>query len=230
MKVISMLLGRFAVVVNLDEVLPEGGLDPLQAIMDIKEEYGFAVSPQGPEVLQKMPYDGLKFGHGRFRLGKDQERRIREFTIWNDGLLADAYDTSDAEAFLDDFLKWGAESLHLRASLERLQLRHFTSELVVEFDYSPSEKLVQLQSVTGAFDESLQVTYGVGLPGSSITAIHFDYDHAEAPSGFNRLVPFTVSRRRNHRHAKDNAFFSQAPLTSQRHIELLESLESALSE
>lgn len=228
MRVKSNLQGRAVVLINLDELLPQQGLHAPDAIPLITMRYGFIQAPSLSDSIQKFREDGFKFEAGKLAPA-GQELAIQDFTIWPDGVVVNAYTTQGAETFIDDFLTWGKEMFGFRATPAALTKRIYLSQLVIEFDYSIASKLLTLHPIFNAFNEVLQKTYGEELPPTEITTMRFDYDHAVAPLAFRVLSHFVLERRENHRFAEDNVFFSQAPLRTEDHANLLEDFERLLS-
>jgi len=227
MKVISNLLGRTVALLNIDELVPEQGLNVADAIPLVTQRYGFVKAPALSDSIQKVRDEGLKFEIGKLTVS-GQEHAIQDFTVWPDGLVVNAFATTSAATFLDDFLTWGKGALGFRVALSEVTKRLYVSQLVVEFAFSPASKLRGLWPISNAFHDALQQTYGHDFPPTEIATMKFDYDHAVAPHALRNVAPFVIERRENHRFTEGNVFFSQAPLPTENHVTLLEAFEGVL--
>lgn len=228
MRIESDLLGRIAVFVNIDEVVPERGIYAPDLLPAIAERYNFAFSPTLLDSIEATREKGFKFETGKLALSGGEERTIQDFTIWPDGLVVGAHTTDDAEAFLNDLSNWGKLSFGLRLNLDALLSRAYKSQLVVEFDRSLADRLSILKPICTAFNDALQRTYKSSFPPTEPITLRLDYDHAVAPAAFKILAAFVIERRENHRFDADNVFFCEAPLATQEHIKLLEGFEQSL--
>lgn len=229
MKVISNLLGRTVALINIDEWLPQQGLDVAKALPLMVERYGFTISPSLSDPAKKFRDDGVKFENGRLITTSGSEHVIEDLTLWPDGLVVNAHTTDGAKAFLDDLLTWGNETLGFRAKFSAVTNRLYVSHLVVEFEASLAAKLRVLWPISKAFHEALQNTYSQDIPRVELTTMRFDYDHAIAPAAFRTVGPFVIERRENHRFENENVFFASAPLSTEDHIKLLQQFESIMA-
>ena len=228
MKVISNLQAKIVALINIDELMPKGGLHLPDAIPLVVQRYGFVTAPSLSDPLQKASDDGFKFAVGKLMVS-GQEHAIGDLTIYPDGVVVNAFTTSGAEAFLDDFLSWGSQALGFRATFATVTNRLYLSQLVVEFDYQLSSKLRVFWPFTNAFHEALRNTYSQDFPRAELVSMKFDYDRALAPYAFRALASLVIERRENHRHSEDSIFFSQAPLPNDQHVSLLETFEKSLA-
>ena len=74
----------------------------------------------------------MNFRRGFYTSG-DDEMAIEEFSLYGDGLVAEATMTVFAEVFLYDFLKWGLTELNFSA-LSGSPRVQYVSNLIIEFD------------------------------------------------------------------------------------------------
>lgn len=228
MKINSNLQGRAVALINIDEWLPREGFYLPDALPLVAQRYEFATIPSLSNSITKAKDEGFKFETGKLKLLGEQYY-IHDFTIWSDGLVVSANTTDSAEAFLDDLLTWGNQELGFRVLLSMVGKRLYLSQLAIEFDHAPAEKLLTLHPVFAAYNAALQRVYSHEFPPVEISSMKFDYDRAIAPNAFRVLGNFIIERRENHRFTEDNIFFSQAPLTTAEHIKLLEDFERLLS-
>lgn len=227
MQVVSTQLGRLVFILNIDELLPQSGIDVPEALSMVTERYGFASSPTLQDSIQKAREQGFPFKVGKFVSKEGSKKNIQDFTIWNDGLVVNAYTTDDAEAFIDDFFSWGTEALGLRVNPSLNRIRAYLSEVVVGFDCSVDLAVRRFEAISTTIQETLKRTYENDFPLIQISSIGFDYDRSKALNAISALASFRLDRRVNHPYT-DNVYFSQAPLRTEDHLHILESVETLL--
>jgi hypothetical protein len=97
MEILSIELGRSIQLVVPDEVRSTLGISLPEVARLLTERYGFAIPPDMADAQKS----GLKFKEGRVISG-NRMINIKELGIFNDGIIADTYNTSDSDFVIDD--------------------------------------------------------------------------------------------------------------------------------
>lgn len=218
MNLIGLELGRVIILFGGEEIRPRQGIPILKAVTAVKDRYQFLSAPDISIPISQVEKDGYRFEGGVFEFD-GEEVAIRELGIYNDGISVTAYDTSFAEAFLDDFLGWATTSLGLR-SFEKAPRRLYRSQLVVEFSKPLAKSLKNFSAISAALEDSL------GCRPVDISRIDFAVDPTQLTGSF-KPTPFSIERRVNYPY-EDERYFCEAPLSTRAHVQVLKSLEAAL--
>ena len=222
MKVQNILLGRSVRLLKFDQ--PMGGIHLKRAVDALQERYSFMRVPQTLEEYNEA--QGIHFKHGRFLVDRDGTKReivIDDFAVYSDGVVADTRShTEEADDFLSDLINWGAEYFQMKYNLSQPMATYYISnlEIVLEAHLSefvaPSTSIVQ--QLTACFDR-----YGLKVGPFEVTSLVFDFDRKVMPSVSSN---YTLQRREGVPFEL-NTYFSSAPLKTDDHIDLLQSLEAS---
>jgi hypothetical protein len=219
MKILSVLSARATWLFDLNVINPTGlAYQPLLA--GIKERYCFAKAPVS--MLERDEKKSLHFDQGEF-MTPDGRNIFISFRIYNDGIVATtSSSTNDATSFLVDLGLYVQSSGFSMPSHTELG-KSFVSVLQVECEVTLQAVNPQLERIT-RFIESRIVTMDGKPRQFQLGALNFwseDITKNFAPSAFKferkHGSPFT-----------ENKYYSEAPLQTQEHIELLEELEKML--
>jgi hypothetical protein len=219
MKIIATEGGRVLDLVPLEEIRPLAGIYVPDLIKAITERYGFAA---GPTNLAEAVKSGAKFEHGKF-ITDGGSVVIKELAIYSDGLISDAFDTRTADRVLDDFLDWATEQFKLRER-ESPRRRTYTSALICEFERPVESALGNLSKLCGLLSKSLNAAYGWNHE-YNLNRLGFSVDPMTAPH--LRNTQFVIERRVQSPYS-ENRYYSGAPLQTEVHIQLLETIEREL--
>ena len=146
---------------------------------------------------------------------------IKEFGLYNDGIVVFAYSTDDAERFIEDILNWGKKEFGLR-NLVSTPRKLYTSTVVVDFEkeidaiIQPMKRFQQLYA--GYLEEYCNVGDDVRF-----TRLAFGVDPLKVPKD-STTPDLLIERRASHPY-DDNRLISKAPLPTPAHLEFLEKLE-----
>jgi hypothetical protein len=227
MKEIAYEVGRLILLVPPEQVTPLRGFYAPEAFAAIAKRYGFQSTPDlslSPERLQK---EGLRFRLGKVP-GKEASKlaaTINDFVIFQDGFVVDGYATDDAEMFIADLLKWGKESLGIRA-FSHPPRQVYYSQVTVQFEPSVNTLIKQFDDIATLLTSLLMKTYRLNTV-VELQGVRFDYDRLIAPSLYSP-VQFAIERKAGHKY-EDGLFWCQAPLRTTDHIQLLKTIETILS-
>lgn len=195
----------------------------------INSRYGFLESPQTLEEFNDTK--GMTFLHGKFAPGGDEAKAaaITKFQIFEQGFYAETRATVEfAEAFLDDFLSWGA----IQFGMEFLdyppvrKLYGSQIEFQSEIDFAP---LLEPIRFVGKEISSHLERYGQAGPPFTPTGFSFhcgpmsEQDGQPAPP-----TPSIFTFERAGRYPQNaNIFVSWAPLKTADHVAVIEEIEAA---
>lgn len=182
------------------------------------ETFGFQKSPQTLEEFD------LKKGV-TFLNGKIGRRPIQKFVIW-EGLLAVESNTSTMESteLLNEILNWAV--LEFKINFEPDWITHFAYVSDVTF-YSDAPLLKfsrAMTDLTSRVTAALSDTWKESL---NCEVLGFKIGHDSTIRQFN-IAGFTIERRANIKFS-ENQYFSEAPLPTDLHLELLQNFEKAVS-
>src|ERR1700721_1488917 len=192
------------------------GLSLEGVIEGIAKRYRFAKSPKN--ILDVDEQKGLPFKAGTFVNAKGTPLLIN-FTIHNDGLVVDTTSsTSDSTDFLIDLADWLDKEHHL--TLPPRVRRGYVSQMDVECDIpliNLNPKLAQLLKFVDSRVKSLDgQSRQFDVSGLSFWTEDVTKTGSPTVVKFERKIPAPFS---------ENHYFSQSPLETNDHIELLNELE-----
>jgi hypothetical protein len=218
MEVLSIELGRSIQLVVADEVRSKPGMSLPEVARLLTERYGFAVPPDITDAQKS----GLKFREGRLISG-NRMINIKELGIFNDGIIADTYDTSDSDFVIDDAVAWGRQTLGMREPTTVIS-RKYVSNIVAVLD----ERINDIQPIKRIADATaaiLREAYNVDIP-INLSGVGWASD---APASPNTVLSSDFSfYRRVGRPFSENRFFFAAPIPTKMHINWIEMLEREL--
>jgi len=219
MEVTQVLLARV-----VQAVKPLGAAVYLPEIASkLKTKYEFVTAPKERELEELVSSDatkGAEFRHGRLIAG-GRAVIVQELTVFNDGVIVDTTtSTDDSDLFLTGLLEWAREVLDVKTVGPRI----YVSSLEIRMDVT-LEKYVPTFGPIGDKIGALLNGYGIEAPRYEVSEVTLSFDQ------FGRLAPqpgtFNLERRANVPYDKD-IWFTQAPLKTADHIELLSDLEKQL--
>lgn len=220
MQIISLEGGRILDLVPLEELRPPQGIVLTEFFSSIFARYGFASKQID---LAEAAKSGAKFELGKYVL-KDAPIVIKELSIYNDGIICETYDTGTAELVLDDFLAWSTETFKLRERQSPMR-RTYTSAFVCTFGKAIESGLGKLDQIRRLLSEALNSAYGWEYE-YNLNRLGFMVDPLAIPH--LRNTNFVMERRLQFSYS-ENRYYCIAPLPTEAHERLLETLEGLLS-
>ncbi len=196
-----------------------------ELIARLRERYSFLKVPTTvDEIFGTDPSVGVRFQHGKFVQDKKSfVVELLQFLVIPPGISAIICDTrtstDDCDLFIDDYIK--------QANLSRPDMITVTEPPIYasHLEFTMDKPLADLcQSPVRAAAEAvdhLLTDYGMKTPPFEPAQIGIACD--QAGRGGLLVNPFTIERRAGFRYGS-NVFFSQAPLRTRDHIEVLERL------
>ncbi len=220
MKTVGIEVGRAGYLFPLEEVRPWEGFNLVEAVARIAERYQFQYPPSLPERFSELQSSGLNFG-----LGMYGDKTVTELNIYSDGVVASSLNTNFSLAFLDDLINWGQKELGLRELIDSSQ-KYYFSQVIVEFEKPASAFIERFDEIARMIGEALEKNYQVQEP-VRFEGVSFGCDKTKLPLSF-KGTNFRIERRIGKPYDRER-YFSESPLPTDQHLELLERMESLFS-
>jgi len=212
MKVLSVGLARALWVLDISEINPAGKDIFSHLVPALVEDYKFKSYPKQGEDFSK----GIRFVNGEY-VKDDGTVLMVNATIFSDGLAAETYSsTKDSEDFLLEVLS-DLPDLGFIWDLNMVRRKIYVSQLNVRCNGS----LNSLNPALGEFAGQISAANGTEF---GFAAIEFWPNQALAI----KPVSFSFQRKAGEPLDSDR-YWSQAPLPTEKHIQLLERLEALFS-
>ena len=219
MKVVGHNLGRLIVLFPREEIRPVRGTSTAETFTAIRERYDFLRAPDLSKPISELDQQGYQFLDGKFA-DRNGNIVIEEFTIYNDGISVSSYVTDTAESFFLDFMAWAREEFQVRPFSHEPK-RIYRSQLTVHFAKPLANILKGFDGFFNLLSAALETYTGTSSP---VDLVRFGVGVDEAKSEGVGYAPFSVERRIQIPF-EEEWYFSDAPLPSNVHVELLEELE-----
>ena len=215
MKIVTFSAGNLAALFPVEAFAPVSGLNEREMLGAIRERYDFGTAPSMSSRAE-IQQTGLVFDLGFFG-AENGEVTIHNLSIHNDGVVVRTNKTEYAEAFFDDLISW---LIHEYGCRRVPTQSRYLSEIVVDFD----------QPIANALNNSNELT-------SLILSSVAEYREAKAAaltsfsvefvSGAAAIPKFIIERREGTT-VEDKRYFCSAPLTTEQHLRVLQSIERLL--
>jgi len=187
----------------------------------LAEKYRFAKFPK--HVLDLNDQKALAFQHGTFLNSANIPIGI-SFTIYNNGVTAETSScTDDATEFLLEVASWMSEEYGFVIPSGKDLGKGYFSQVGVEFDAPLSGMNATLPTIAKSLSSRVKTLDG-NTRQFDVGALNFwteDIGQPLAPAAFRLERKWKTSFARNE-------YFSQAPLETAEHIDVLKQLEAAL--
>ncbi|MEO8144958.1 MAG: hypothetical protein ABI654_12175 [Betaproteobacteria bacterium] len=194
------------------------------ALEALKKKYRFEKSPyDSPPTSPPSPTaDSVRFENGAFE-NKGKTVAISSFIIHGDGFVVETRSsTSDADAFLEDALKWMAKENDLPDPSTHPFKKLYTSEINFSFDKLPKFFSAKMNSF---FKE---VSSKVGEEKENPLGFLAWQISADRNNALGQMASFRIDRELNTKSA-EGRLYSFATCHTNVHIELLKKLEAEIS-
>lgn len=215
MNVLYVGLARTIWLFDFASLNPEGR-SLREVLQEVAKRYQFAQAPQNE--LPVNDKRSLEFKAGRF-IGTRKVPIMVGLDLYNDGLVADTTSSTDESTeFLLDLTSWLAKTYNL--IIPKQHSINFLSQIDFQMDASLTDLNRRLQPFAAnleAFSNNRDRRYEVG-------SIQF-WTEDVGKSGTS--APVKIERKISASFAAGH-YFSQAPMQTNRHIELLNEFESIL--
>jgi len=215
MKLVSLEIGRVVQLFVADEVGPLAGLYVPELFQFVLARYGFVKHSDITEVLKT----GAKFEQGQLKVG-EKKINIKELSIHNDGIIVDTFNTDDSSIVVDDLFNSGKKIFGFRDPETKLP-RRFVSHVVVDFNKPIDNALKGFEAIRRSLSSAYKNAYGTDV-NYDLFRVSLAVDPQNVPP--QTATEFIIERRINVPFSK-NRFYCVAPLPTQTHLSLLETIE-----
>lgn len=215
MKLSAILLARVLGFIEMNDLNPRGKIYLHEIVPTIVEEFQFQSYPQKVEDFDEDK--GVAF-----LLGKWAGINIDKLTIYSNGLMVDTRSsTDDSVRLLEELLIWATEQFGIEYKQGMISKKRYLSQLTF---YSNAPLLVSTQATSRLSERvsrSVETILGEPLPYlPNRLDLHFDQSEKNIA-----IAPFTIQRRAKAAFS-ENKYFSEAPMPTNQHWELLQAYES----
>ena len=214
MQVKAVITARFLGFLEVATLNPEGKVFFPKIVSAIVERFGFQKYPTMPEQFDESK--GVEFNEGQW-----DGINVPKLVIYNNGILVDTQsDTEDSERICLEALGWAKDEFGITFTPGMIYRRRYLSDLVFTtpapvidgFDAVNKLRTNLSDMMEAILDERLNYA-GIRLD------VDFERFQRTAP-----IAPLTIQRRNDHAFS-DNTYFSEAPLPTKLHVQLLEEYE-----
>jgi hypothetical protein len=212
MELVTIELAKITYLTKLHT--PGGSVYLPEAMEKLVRRYLFAKHPSIDDLTKTV----RTFGIGKFK-----STQINEFSIYNDGIIVSSdCNSSILDEFIDDLFNWVREEFGLLPTLEAVNEKTYESNIVVKADTD----IIQVAAPSAAAAAAIKKAYSSNrYPDADLEYSGFVCTVNEATfPGVKKPTKFIVDRRLN-MPIEQNFFYSQAPLSTDDHFELLRTFE-----
>lgn len=218
MKVLYVGLARALWMFDFPSINP-GGMNFQPVIEGLTQRYKFSVAPKNP--FDTGDAKALTFKSGSFKNSKGVSVLVA-LQIFNDGFVADTLSsTDDSIEFLEDMIKW--LQLEFGLTVPANARKGFLSQIDFEMDASMAKLNPQLPKLIAFLEKWYQPTDGKkrAFDVGGFSCWTEDVNQPPAPGALRIERKIGASFATNH-------YFSQAPISTGPHKDLLTEFERML--
>jgi hypothetical protein len=217
MKLSAVTLARVLAFIETFDLGSGGKVFYPDLIAALVERFRFQTFPQKAEDLDEKK--GVKFLEGQWNGVSVPKVEI----YWNALILDTQSSTSESERILQEALVWVSEKFKLNYSPTMISRRRYLSNLTFYSDQNVLGSNPAIPKLTSSLHDKLKEITGHDL---TYEATRLDLDFCR----HDRQIPvaiFTIQRRIETPFS-ENKYYSEAPLPTDLHYELLEEFEADL--
>jgi len=204
--------------VLLEEIAPHGHLLGPEITSALTEKYGFIGVPKGDDYV-KATDNGLTY-----ELGAWNGIKILRFGIYPGVIALDTgSSTDDSQRALAEILEWSTTALNTAYQPSMMKSLGYLSQITFRSNVPLIRINPKLEHIAGRISESVSKRAEFEFH-YSFGGLVLDYDTTNIKRSAS---PFTLERRADTPHS-ENIYYSQAPLPTDEHLNLLEECEAAL--
>lgn len=187
-------------------------------VSEIQRRYTFWEVPRN---IGEFNLDtGAKFSTGRFK-----EITISALQLYRNGIFAESQaSTSSIDHFADDLLSWVQSEFKIECLISQPVKRRYFSSIEVKVSVDVSSKFERLNKVSTMLSKMANDS-GVEVASYEFSGLTINSE--PNPKNVVQTGRFVFERRQGEKY-EDNIFYSEAPVTSDQHLELLTELEKSL--
>lgn len=222
MKIISYESSRVTILFPLEEVLPLSGVNGPAIFTEIQNRYGFLKAPDPAISREEATKVGYKFGIGQIS-SHAKINAVAEFSIYTDGIVAEAKTSEIAEAFLEDIIRFLQSDLKFRPFSSKPK-RFFYSQMVVEFEKPLAQLLHSFEKISDAISRHLTQQFELYVP-MSFARLDFQAEKSLVPEPTPKFI---IERRAGISFDRER-YYSSAPMRTADHTAVLQEIESSIA-
>jgi len=210
----AILLARVLGYIDIFDLVPHGQVYFPDLVREVAEKYRFKKSPTTLEEhdLRK----GVEFLQG-----KAGRKPIQKFVIWDNLLVLETRaSTDESKAILEEILLWGAEKFGLSYAPGRIKRFAYISDVSFHSDVPLLELNPAVANLARKTSEALSEIWQEPVLYQGVS-LRVGHDPAERKFP---IAPFLIERRSDVRFSQKK-YFSEAPLPTEMHWEMLEYFE-----
>jgi hypothetical protein len=178
--------------------------------------YNFLKFPQKPEEFDEVK--GVVFS-----MGKLEETSIEQLIIYTYGILVDTrVSTQESKRLLSEAIEWASKQLGLTYS--QIQRWQYASQVTFYSQIDLTSVNPAMRRLANSVTKNVGETSGESLK-YELTALSIDYDSLVRKHPMGR---FSIQRRENTPFS-EHKYFSDAPLQTDVHLQLIEQFEADVS-
>lgn len=216
MKLVEVRLAQ-----SVKAVIPNRGFGYLpDAIKAMVNRYKFIEFPTEPhQLFPADPNGSINFRHGRIDLN-GRTIVIGWLQLFQTGIsISTETNTSDSDLVLNDLLQWAESNFNIE--FEEIRPIGHASQLYIQFDLMLADFFPALRTVGDTIGRKIDDFYPVKPP-YELTSVIFHFDQTLHPS----LAPAAVKiEPRVGVPFAQRIYYSEAPLSTADHLELLANFE-----
>jgi hypothetical protein len=214
MQLSGVTLARVLAFVELTDLNPRGTVYYPDLVRALVEKLRFVTFPQKIEDFDEQK--GVEFLGGTWA-----GITVEKVTLYNNGILLDTRSsTNDSEKILSEVLEWVTDQFKLNYRAEMIHRKAYVSNFTFYSDLPLLSPTMALTKLSRELSKEVEATRGEKFDFQPIRIdIDFDRSVAQIP-----MAPLTIQRRSTIPFS-ENKYFSEAPLSTQTHIELVERYE-----
>lgn len=183
-------------------------------VREIAERYQF----------QKFPKDIQELDLARgveFLMGRSGHRAISKFVIWDSLMVLEtSSNTSDSKALLEEILCWGVDKFGLNYEPRSIKRHAYISDVTFYSDAPLLTLNLAVRNLSASTSQALSEIWQEPVQYDSVS-LKIGHDPTTRRNG---IAPFSIERRAEARFS-ENKYFSEAPLPTDMHLQLLEQFE-----
>ena len=214
MELVSVILARSALLLEVDSLDPFGRRSASEAIKEIQDRYSFVLAPQG--LVDINSEKGAEFSSGRW-----QDIVIDRLTLFRGGIVVDTRSsTQNSDRVAEDLVEASKELLGSTAQISR---RHVVSQ----FTFRSQMVLQSMNPVLTEISEKIMEVVSASMGQPFVAEPTGIIVHTDTTQTKFAPAKFTIERRADIPFF-ENIYFSSAPLATATHINLVERFEASI--
>ena len=214
MRQSAVILARVLGFIEFADLTSGGTLPYTEIVRRLVERYSFEKFPK--------TFEELDIGKGiEFQMGKAGDRPIQKFVIWDTLLVLETRINTDAsKSIMEEILVWSSKELGINYKPNSIKRFGYVSD-VTFFSDAPLLKLhPAVENLAAKTSEELSRIWEEPVLCESLT-VRVGHDPIARKYG---IAPFSIEHRGEARFS-ENKYFSEAPLPTDVHVDMLEQFE-----